>query len=35
MPERRLRLSVGLRKDRGSWVVTHEHHSFADMSSPA
>ena len=35
MPERRLRLTVGLRKDRGSWVVTHEHHSFADTSSPA
>jgi uncharacterized protein (TIGR02246 family) len=28
-PERRLRLTVGLRKDDGRWVVTHEHHSFA------
>jgi uncharacterized protein (TIGR02246 family) len=28
-PERRLRLTVGLRKDDGGWVVTHEHHSFA------
>jgi uncharacterized protein (TIGR02246 family) len=27
-PERRLRLTVGLRKDEGRWVVTHEHHSF-------
>jgi ketosteroid isomerase-like protein len=29
VPERRLRLTVGLRKDDGRWVVTHEHHSFA------
>jgi uncharacterized protein (TIGR02246 family) len=28
-PERRLRLTVGLRKDDGRWTVTHEHHSFA------
>jgi uncharacterized protein (TIGR02246 family) len=28
-PERRLRLTVGLRRDDGRWVVTHEHHSFA------
>ena len=28
-PERRLRLTIGLRKDDGRWVVTHEHHSFA------
>ena len=27
-PELRLRLKVGLRKDGGSRVVTHEHHSF-------
>ena len=27
-PERRLRLTIGLRKDDGRWVVTHEHHSF-------
>ncbi|WP_448628465.1 nuclear transport factor 2 family protein [Geodermatophilus sp. URMC 64] len=27
-PERRLRLTVGLRKDGGRWVVAHEHHSF-------
>jgi uncharacterized protein (TIGR02246 family) len=28
-PENRLRLTVGLRKRDGRWVVTHEHHSFA------
>ena len=28
-PERRLRLTVGLRRDGGRWVVAHEHHSFA------
>jgi uncharacterized protein (TIGR02246 family) len=27
-PENRLRLTLGLRKDRGRWVVAHEHHSF-------
>ena len=32
-PESRLRLSLGLRKQDGRWVVTHEHHSFADDSS--
>jgi uncharacterized protein (TIGR02246 family) len=31
-PERRLRLTIGLRKDAGSWFVTHEHHSFTDVS---
>jgi ketosteroid isomerase-like protein len=30
--EPRLRLSVGLRRDAGRWVVSHEHHSFADTS---
>ncbi len=29
-PEKRLRLTVGLRKQQGRWVVAHEHHSFAD-----
>jgi uncharacterized protein (TIGR02246 family) len=29
-PDRRLRLSLGLRKERGRWVVAHEHHSFPD-----
>ena len=27
-PDRRLRLTIGLRKDAGRWIVTHEHHSF-------
>lgn len=34
-PDQRLRLTVGLRKVGGRWVVTHEHHSFADTSGPA
>lgn len=29
-PGRRLRLTVGLRKENGHWVVSHEHHSFPD-----
>ena len=32
-PERRLRLTIGLRKEQGRWVVAHEHHSFADTSA--
>lgn len=31
-PDHRLRLTVGLRKEDGRWIVTHEHHSFADAS---
>ncbi|MGW6507633.1 YybH family protein [Streptomyces niveus] len=31
-PEVRLRLTVGLRKEHGRWVVAHEHHSFPDTS---
>ena len=27
-PDNRLRLTIGLRKDGGRWIVTHEHHSF-------
>jgi uncharacterized protein (TIGR02246 family) len=27
-PENRLRLTIGLRKQAGQWVVAHEHHSF-------
>jgi uncharacterized protein (TIGR02246 family) len=27
-PARRLRITVGLRRDRDGWVVAHEHHSF-------
>jgi uncharacterized protein (TIGR02246 family) len=29
-PNRRLRLTLGLRKERDRWVVAHEHHSFPD-----
>lgn len=29
-PDHRLRLTIGLRKVDGEWVVTHEHHSFPD-----
>jgi uncharacterized protein (TIGR02246 family) len=32
VPDRRLRLTLGLVKRDGRWVVTHEHHSFADTS---
>jgi uncharacterized protein (TIGR02246 family) len=28
--EQRLRLTLGLRKQDGRWIVTHEHHSFPD-----
>jgi uncharacterized protein (TIGR02246 family) len=31
-PERLLRLTLGLRREAGEWVVAHEHHSFADVS---
>jgi uncharacterized protein (TIGR02246 family) len=31
-PKNRLRLTLGLRKEGGRWVVAHEHHSFADSS---
>ena len=27
-PDNRLRLSLGLRKEHGRWLVSHEHHSF-------
>jgi ketosteroid isomerase-like protein len=33
--DQRLRLTVGLRRVDGRWVVAHEHHSFADDSEPA
>ncbi|HEY9412370.1 MAG TPA: nuclear transport factor 2 family protein [Jiangellaceae bacterium] len=29
-PGNRLRLTLGLAKDQGRWVVRHEHHSFPD-----
>jgi uncharacterized protein (TIGR02246 family) len=31
-PDKRLRLTLGLRHDDGRWVVAHEHHSFTDDS---
>jgi uncharacterized protein (TIGR02246 family) len=31
-PDHRLRLTVGLCKRGDRWVVTHEHHSFADAT---
>jgi uncharacterized protein (TIGR02246 family) len=31
-PGHRLRLTVGLRKEDGRWMVVHEHHSFPDRS---
>jgi uncharacterized protein (TIGR02246 family) len=32
-PDRRLRLTLGLRKESGRWVVAHEHHSFTDTTT--
>ncbi len=31
-PDQRLRLTIGLRKQGGRWVVAHEHHSFSDKA---
>ena len=31
-PANRLRLTLGLRRQQGRWVVAHEHHSFPDTS---
>ncbi|WP_405773875.1 YybH family protein [Streptomyces sp. NBC_00859] len=33
-PANRLRLTLGLRKEEGRWLVAHEHHSFPDSSDP-
>ena len=33
-PDRRLRLTLGFRREAGRWVVAHEHHSFTDRSTP-
>lgn len=30
-PDRRLRLTLGLRRERDAWVAAHEHHSFTDQ----
>ena len=32
-PEKRLRLTLGLRRESGRWRIAHEHHSWA-VSSP-
>lgn len=32
-PRQRLRLTVGLRKTEGRWLVVHEHHSFSDTTN--
>jgi ketosteroid isomerase-like protein len=32
-PEQHLRLTLGLRKAGGRWIVLHEHHSFPDTTS--
>jgi uncharacterized protein (TIGR02246 family) len=32
-PDNRLRLTIGLRREGGRWVVAHEHHSFPDTSA--
>jgi uncharacterized protein (TIGR02246 family) len=31
-PDNRLRLTIGLRKEGGRWVVAHEHHSFPNKN---
>lgn len=31
-PDNRLRLTMGLRKIDGRWLIAHEHHSFCDAS---
>ncbi|HEY0812583.1 MAG TPA: nuclear transport factor 2 family protein [Pseudonocardia sp.] len=31
-PDNRLRITFGLRKEGERWLVTHEHHSFPDVS---
>jgi uncharacterized protein (TIGR02246 family) len=33
-PDVRLRLTIGLRKQAGRWIVTHEHHSFPHDDVP-
>jgi uncharacterized protein (TIGR02246 family) len=32
-PDNRLRMTVGLRKRGGRWIVTHEHHSFPSIDA--
>lgn len=31
-PDRRLRLTLGLRREGARWAIAHEHHSFADRT---
>src|SRR5262249_57751807 len=33
-PGQRLRLTFGLCKTGGRWIVAHEHHSFPDITGP-
>jgi uncharacterized protein (TIGR02246 family) len=33
-PANRLRLTLGLRRERGRWIVAHEHHSFPAAVEP-
>ncbi|TDC33132.1 SgcJ/EcaC family oxidoreductase [Micromonospora sp. 15K316] len=33
-PDHRLRITLGLRKEAGRWVVAHEHHSFPLAEAP-
>lgn len=33
-PDRRLRLTLGLKRQQGRWVVAHEHHSFTLGDQP-
>jgi uncharacterized protein (TIGR02246 family) len=33
-PEKRLRITLGLRKEGGRWLVGHEHHSFPLADDP-
>jgi uncharacterized protein (TIGR02246 family) len=32
-PDHRLRLTLGLRKEKSRWCVSHEHHSFPDTAA--
>ncbi|TJZ80146.1 SgcJ/EcaC family oxidoreductase [Rhodococcus oryzae] len=32
-PENRLRVTMGLRRENGGWVIAHEHHSFPDFDA--
>jgi ketosteroid isomerase-like protein len=34
-PQNRLRLTIGLRREDGRWIVAHEHHSFPHTTSTA